>query len=62
MWYNQELQARAEFQVMFPDGLTITAADANGSPIRGWEWHTEPPTWWPKETTDDITEDGHQLE
>jgi hypothetical protein len=47
MWYNEELQARAEHQVIFPDGLIITAADANGSPIRGWDWHDIPPEWWP---------------
>jgi len=56
MWYNQELKARAEYQVIFPDGLTITADDANGSPIRGWAWHTEPPEWWEEleRLTDEI--------
>jgi hypothetical protein len=62
MWYNQELQERAEVQYIFPDGRVLDASNADKSPVDGWEWHTEPPEWWPKETTDDITEDGHQLE
>jgi hypothetical protein len=46
MWYNSELKIRATHHVTFPDGLRITAEDANGSPIRGWEWHDEPPEWF----------------
>jgi hypothetical protein len=45
MWYNEEQQTRG-YTVTFPDGLTISAEDADKSPLRGWEWHEQPPQWW----------------
>ena len=45
MWYNEEQQTRGN-AITFPDGLTISAADADKSPVRGWEWYDSPPQWW----------------
>jgi hypothetical protein len=56
MWYNEEQQTRGN-EVIFPDGLKISAADADKSPVRGWEWHEQPPQWW-----NDINPESDGLE
>ena len=45
-WYNEQLQVRAEFQYIFPDGRVLDATNADTSPVDGWEWHDVPPEWW----------------
>jgi len=46
-WYNEQLQVRAEFQYIFPDGRVLDADNRDTSPVGGWEWHNEAPKWWP---------------
>lgn len=45
MWYNREQQTRGN-EITFPDGLIISASDADKSPVRGWEWNDNEPDWW----------------
>jgi hypothetical protein len=56
MWYNEEQETRGN-EIIFPDGLKITAEDEDRSPVRGWEWHDVPPQWW-----NDINSDSNGME
>jgi hypothetical protein len=53
MWYNEEQQTRG-YVITFPDRTEITSQDAAQSPINGWEWNIEPPTWWVELNPDPI--------
>jgi hypothetical protein len=47
MWYNEQLNSRGEAILnTYPTGRDLNAANANESPIDGWEWHTTPPQWY----------------
>jgi hypothetical protein len=56
MWYNEQLQARAEHQYIFPDGRVLNSDNRDTSPVDGWEWHDTPPAWYPEETAPEPEE------